>query len=345
MIRQFQHEYRWLSNFWPAPIAWHGVIWPHVEAAYQWAKVSTSNQLPIFLADTNPVVSKRRGASASPLRPDWELIKYDIMHFLVTQKFIQNLNLAQRLLATGDCLLEEGNYHKDMVWGICPPMSGNGKNWLGLILMEVRRRLRAEDYSIPVIGSKFYAGIGSRETPDNILQQMELIAREAAAHQWTLRSGGADGADSAFELGAVEGGGMMDIFLSKKRRDHPSELTDVSPFNLSIAASIHKKWYALSDSQRGLLGRNVCQMMGRHTSVDSELTKFVACWTPDGCESEAEYSIRTGGTGLAIALADRLQIPVYNLANPGRLDKIREAITGKPVTSTGLNIDETISWE
>ena len=44
-------------------------------------------------------------------------------------------------------------------------------------------------------------------------------------------------------------------------------------------------------------------------------TEFVVCWTPDGCESHLKRTSKTGGTGLAISLASKLGIPIYNLYN------------------------------
>ena len=50
---------------------------------------------------------------------------------------------------------------------------------------------------------KYYAGIGSRETPNDICLYMTTIAKKLAKLGYTCNSGGADGADSAFERGAV----------------------------------------------------------------------------------------------------------------------------------------------
>ena len=47
-----------------------------------------------------------------------------------------------------------------------------------------------------------YTGIGSRETPSHILQLMTSLARAFSDAGYYLRSGGAHGADSAFEEGA-----------------------------------------------------------------------------------------------------------------------------------------------
>ena len=48
---------------------------------------------------------------------------------------------------------------------------------------------------------KWYTGVGSRETPSDILEVMESVGYALASQGWTLRSGGAVGADQAFERG------------------------------------------------------------------------------------------------------------------------------------------------
>lgn len=46
------------------------------------------------------------------LRHDWEKVKFDIMYEICKAKFSQNAELKDKLLATGDEYLEEGN-----TWG------------------------------------------------------------------------------------------------------------------------------------------------------------------------------------------------------------------------------------
>ena len=53
-----------------------------------------------------------------------------------------------------------------------------------------------------VTAGNAYAGIGSRETPADICALMTQIARVLDARGMILRSGGADGADNAFAIGA-----------------------------------------------------------------------------------------------------------------------------------------------
>src|SRR3546814_20967042 len=48
-----------------------------------------------------------------------------------------------------------------------------------------------------------YAGIGSRETPSDTCEEMALIASPLEQRGFTLRSGFAGGADTAFEPGPV----------------------------------------------------------------------------------------------------------------------------------------------
>lgn len=73
------------------------------------------------------------------MRPDWEEVKYDVMYEIVKAKFIQNPDLKEKLLSTGDEYLVEGNHWGDRTWG---QVNGVGKNWLGKILMKVREELK-----------------------------------------------------------------------------------------------------------------------------------------------------------------------------------------------------------
>ena len=76
-----------------------------------------------------------------PLRPDWEKVKNGIMEEIVCAKFTQHTDLAEKLLATGDRVLVEGNHWGDTFWGV-DTRTGQGENHLGKILMKVREELR-----------------------------------------------------------------------------------------------------------------------------------------------------------------------------------------------------------
>ena len=63
-------------------------------------------------------------------------VKDNIMYFIIRNKFIQNDDLMEKLVATGNAELIEGNWWKDTYWGVC---EGIGENKLGKILMQVRK--------------------------------------------------------------------------------------------------------------------------------------------------------------------------------------------------------------
>ena len=68
----------------------------------------------------------------------------DIMEEVVRAKFTQNPDLARKLADTGDALICEGNTWNDTFWGV-DIRNGKGENYLGKILMCVRRELKNND--------------------------------------------------------------------------------------------------------------------------------------------------------------------------------------------------------
>ena len=76
---------------------------------------------------------------AKPLRPDWEIVKDEIMHQGVLAKFATHADIRQILLATDDEMIYETAPH-DYYWGT--GTDGSGINRLGEILMAVRTVLR-----------------------------------------------------------------------------------------------------------------------------------------------------------------------------------------------------------
>jgi hypothetical protein len=136
-IDSFEGEYRFLSNFYFSPLKLGGIIYPTVEHAFQAGKTKDKNErMEISLLNT-PGEAKRAGRKVK-LREDWEQIKLEVMEFLVRLKFENYLDLKDKLLATGDAELIEGNWWNDRFWGVC---KGKGENNLGKILMKIRSEL------------------------------------------------------------------------------------------------------------------------------------------------------------------------------------------------------------
>lgn len=75
-------------------------------------------------------------------RDDWYEIRVEIMLDLLRQKFAHP-ELRQMLLDTGDAELLEGNNWGDVFWGVDQD-TGEGQNWLGRLLMQVREEIRLE---------------------------------------------------------------------------------------------------------------------------------------------------------------------------------------------------------
>lgn len=65
------------------------------------------------------------------------------MYVGVFEKFLQNPELRNRLIDTGNKILIEGNTWGDTYWGMC---NGNGLNKLGEILMIVREKMKKGEY-------------------------------------------------------------------------------------------------------------------------------------------------------------------------------------------------------
>lgn len=164
-----------------------------------------------------------------------------------------------------------------------------------------------------------YTGIGARATPQAILDLMRQTAEALAAKGYTLRSGHAHGADSAFEAGAA---GQSEIYLpSAGWRNSTSDLHPGGTLAQTwaaaeaIAARHHPAWPRLKPFVRALHTRNVYQVMGRDLQTPS---RFLICWTADG---EA-----TGGTGQAIRIAETAGIAVINLQRENHRAHVRQQL-------------------
>src|SRR5664279_6361892 len=107
-ITSFAGEYSFLSNFYPALIALDGEEYPSVEHAFQAAKTDDPEERRAIRETPSPVTAKHRGKRVA-LRSGWNELRFGVMETLVRQKFIRHSDLRERLLATGDAELIEGN--------------------------------------------------------------------------------------------------------------------------------------------------------------------------------------------------------------------------------------------
>ena len=180
--------------------------------------------------------------------------------------------------------------------------------------------------------SKLYAGIGSRSTPETVLKLMMLISAKLETLGYVLRSGGAPGADTAFELG-VRDPKNKEIYLPTKNwRGNPSPYYDVSDSAIALAARYHPNFKALTPFTILLMGRTVYQVLGRDLKTP---VSFVVCYTPDGCDMVTVHrSPKTGGTGQALSIAHDHHIPIFNLYHKDTVKLLEDFVTKQqPVES------------
>jgi len=148
---------------------------------------------------------------------------------------------------------------------------------------------------------KYYAGIGSRQTPPDILELMEQVALALEKQGYELRSGGAEGADTAF---------AKSVDHNNKEIWRPVHATQKA---INVAAQHHPAWHHCKPYVRKLHGRNAQIVLGYELN---EPVEFVVCWTYKGNKQ--------GGTALGIRIAESHGIPVYNLAIPEDVEKIKK---------------------
>lgn len=137
LIDDFRGEYYFLSNFFPCKVTIEGITFQNSEAAFQAYKCPSRVKEFVNLSASD---AKHLGRQVD-LRPDWEVIKLEVMYQVLCAKFKGNKLLGSWLIQTGDAILVEGNTWGDRFWGVC---GGKGKNHLGVLLMQVRDEIIRE---------------------------------------------------------------------------------------------------------------------------------------------------------------------------------------------------------
>ena len=149
-----------------------------------------------------------------------------------------------------------------------------------------------------------YTGIGHRDTPERILVLLREIGAFLASNNCILRSGGAQGADKAFEDGCNRAGGKKEIYLPCKGfNGNNSRLYRIAEDDaaLAFAAKYHPHWESLKQNVKLLVGRNVYQILGQDLKTASD---FVIC-----------YSVRPSGMNVALLISKKHNIDIYNLGD------------------------------
>ena len=158
--------------------------------------------------------------------------------------------------------------------------------------------------------TRYYAGVGSRKTPPDILKIMYRVGKALRQKHYVLHTGGAMGADKAFMEGVgsptPEGPNVMTVF------DPSMTSATVHPEAYEVAEHYHPNWAACNDFAKACHARNVQIVLGVFLRNP---VNFVVCWTEDGKE--------VGGTAQAMRVARDYAIPVFNLANASHVSLVQ----------------------
>lgn len=167
--------------------------------------------------------------------------------------------------------------------------------------------------------SKFYTGIGSRKTPENILKLMTLISVKMEQLNYCLRSGGAEGADTAFSTSVKN----KIIYLPWKNFNNNLDSSCIiNSDNLPFYKEAEKIVLKLHDNPETLLKSK--NEIGKGSGLLKLHTRNI--YQVRGHLQEPIYSkgviyyslvdknkLPLGGTKMAVTYALSLNIPCYNL--------------------------------
>lgn len=141
VIDKFTGEYDFLSNRFNCRFTWQGQKYCNAEAAFQSSKCTDTADRKFF----STCSADKAVAKGNTLTPpaDWEERRLEIMESVLRAKFEQNPTLMDRLIATADRRLINGNSRHDTYWGV-DLYTWQGENRLGKIIMDIRNKYRNE---------------------------------------------------------------------------------------------------------------------------------------------------------------------------------------------------------
>ena len=193
-----------------------------------------------------------------------------------------------------------------------------------------------------------YAGIGSRRTPDAVLVAMADLAESLGQAGCILSTGGADGADRAFETGALRTDAPVTVHAPWSgysgyrpgrepetdidvRVPRPADTLRDEPY-ADIARRHHPAWERCGRGARALFVRNVAILAGA-LGADGEALPVLAAvaYTPNGLATGRD----AGGTGHTLRIAAELGIPAVNVSprtpaadNAAALERVPDTLRG-----------------
>lgn len=225
----FQSEHAWPSNFFPTKIELQGMTFASAEHAYQYSratKLGKTGLAKMIMRAKNGKAAKQLGSQVDS-NDKWDSVKIDVMRVIITEKFMQNPVLCDKLVGSGQTTLIEATL--DGFWGArATPTSKSlkqgtwtGANFLGKILAETRDELRRE-LGLPdpdVSNATMHAPmeLGTQPTASAAPPATATPARASNASQQT-----ADLSKSSMEV--ESGQGTQTDRPNRKNKEHQSPI-------------------------------------------------------------------------------------------------------------------------
>lgn len=144
--RASEKPYGAFSNLYRREVEFEGVLYQTSEHAYQAGKARKPEVRRWLMQAPSPALlaMAAHGLYYWDVAPGWSKAKFDRMRGVLRAKFTQHEDLRVLLLSTGKARLVESatvDNEVNRLWG---EVNGVGKNMLGVLLMELRERLRED---------------------------------------------------------------------------------------------------------------------------------------------------------------------------------------------------------
>jgi hypothetical protein len=173
-----------------------------------------------------------------------------------------------------------------------------------------------------------YAGIGSRQTPQSVINQMTEVAKELQSKGYTLNTGKTfggkeEGADQAFSMGTTK----KNLFAPEGAGEREKV----------IAREIHPAPDALSDGGMKLMARNTNQIFGANLDTPVDFVLFYA--EDKGKKGKTGENRPEGGTGQAVEMARAKGIPTINMQDTDWKAQLDRVLNAKPA-QVSTNVEQ-----
>ena len=166
----------------------------------------------------------------------------------------------------------------------------------------------------------YYSGIGSRETPDNILELFTYIASKLTKANYILRTGGSSGADNSFEIGCnlinnTINNNKKEIYLpwkyfnNNKSEIYIPENYKFDDYKAQIAEKFHPAFNNLNEFGKRLMCRNSQIILGKYCDLKYK-SDFVIAY----CKRDSKGKL-IGGTSQGLRIAEYYKIPIFNITD------------------------------